>query len=126
MTGVSGVESTYEEQLRGVNGIQTVIRDNLGQIQKVVDMEEPEIGETLQLTIDIELQEYIEELYGEFNGAAGVVDLKTGGLLAMVSKPNFDPGFFASSFTTEEWEALINDEKKPLHNKFIHEIMNVF
>jgi len=119
MSGVSGVESTYEEPLRGVKGIQTVIRDNLGQIQKIVDVEAPEIGETLQLTIDIELQKYIEELYGEFNGAAGVVDLATGGLLAMVSKPNFDPGFFSTSFTNREWEDLINDEQKPLHNKFI-------
>ncbi len=119
MSGVSGVEYTYESNLRGVNGIKTVIRDNLGQIQKIVDTEDPEIGETIVLTIDIELQKYIEELYEDFNGAAGVVDLTTGGLLAMISKPNFDPGFFSSSFTKEEWMALINDEMKPLHNKFI-------
>ncbi|MEN8223191.1 MAG: penicillin-binding protein 2 [Acidobacteriota bacterium] len=119
MSGVSGVENTYENYLRGVNGVKTVIRDNLGQIQQIVDVEDPEIGETLVLSIDIELQKYVEELYKDFNGAAGVVDLKTGGLLAMVSKPNFDPGFFSSSFTHDEWTALINDEMKPLHNKFI-------
>ncbi len=119
MSGVSGVESTYEKQLKGVNGVKTVIRDNLGQIQQIVGVDDPEIGETLVLTLDIELQNYVEELYKDFNGAAGVVDLKTGGLLAMVSEPNFDPGFFSSSFTHEEWTALINDEKKPLHNKFI-------
>ncbi|MCK5004785.1 MAG: penicillin-binding protein 2 [Candidatus Aminicenantes bacterium] len=119
MSGVSGVEKTYEAELRGVNGSRTVIRDNLGQIQKTVDVEEPEIGESLVLTIDIELQKFIEELYKDYNGAAGVVDLKTGGLVAMVSKPNFDPGFFSSSFTEKEWVALINDENKPLHNKFI-------
>ncbi|MCK5221656.1 MAG: penicillin-binding protein 2, partial [Candidatus Aminicenantes bacterium] len=119
MAGVSGVERTYEAELRGVNGSRTVIRDNLGQIQKTVDMEEPEIGESLVLTIDIKLQKFIEELYKDYNGAAGVVDLKTGGLVALVSKPNFNPGFFSSSFTEKEWVSLITDEKKPLHNKFI-------
>ncbi len=119
MAGVSGVEKNYESELRGVRGRRMVIRDNIGQIKKTLNVEEPEIGESLVLTIDIKLQEFIEELYGDYNGATGVVDLSTGGLVAMVSKPNFDPGFFSSSFTNKEWLALINDDKKPLHNKFI-------
>lgn len=119
MWGVSGVEKTYENELRGVNGSRTVIRDNLGQIRQTLNVEDPEIGENLVLTLDIELQEFIEGLYTDYNGAAGVVDLKTGGLVALVSKPNFDPGFFTTSFTEKEWMNLVNDEKKPLHNKFI-------
>ncbi len=119
MSGVSGVENSYENELRGVNGTKTVIRDNLGQIHKTLEVEEPEIGESLTLTIDIDIQEFVEGLYGDYNGAAGVVDLKTGGLLALVSKPNFNPGFFSTSFSKEEWENLINDPNKPLHNKFI-------
>jgi len=119
MSGVSGIEYSYESELRGVNGTKTVIRDNLGQIHRTLEIEEPEIGESLTLTIDIDLQKYVEDLYEDYNGAAGIVDLRTGGLLALVSKPNFDPGFFSSSFSKEEWETLINNPNKPLHNKFI-------
>ncbi len=119
MSGVSGIEKTYESELRGINGVRTVIKDNLGQIQKIIEEKSPEIGNDVILSIDIELQRFIEQLYGDYNGATGVVDLQTGGLLALVSKPNFDPGFFSSSFTKDEWIKLINEESKPLHNKFI-------
>ncbi|MEN8154657.1 MAG: penicillin-binding protein 2 [Acidobacteriota bacterium] len=119
MAGRSGIEKTYEKFLKGKHGVKTVIKDNLGQIHNIIDIEEPKIGDTVSLTIDIALQQYIEELYGDYNGAAGVVDLKTGGMLAMVSKPNFDPGFFSESFKKEEWNNLINDDSKPLNNRFI-------
>lgn len=119
MAGRNGIEKVYEKILKGKHGVKTVIKDNLGQIHEILDIEEPVIGNTISLTIDIGLQQYIEELYGDYNGAAGVIDLKTGGLLALISKPNFDPGFFSESFEQKEWDELVNNENKPLHNRFV-------
>jgi penicillin-binding protein 2 len=117
--GKSGVERSYESNLRGVDGARSVEKDNVGKIREVLGEEQPIIGETVVLTIDIELQKFIEELFQEYNGAVGVVDLKTGGMLAMVSTPNFNPEIFSGVTEKEQWDALINDPAKPLHNKFI-------
>lgn len=117
--GKSGIEKEYEKNLRGFNGVRTVVKDNLGKIREVLDEVQPTIGGTVILTIDLELQAYVEELFSEHKGTVGVVDLRTGGILAMVSKPNFNPEFFSGSLEPEEWSTLINDPDKPLHNKFL-------
>jgi penicillin-binding protein 2 len=117
--GKSGIEKRYESYLRGVCGIKTVVKDNLGKIQAILDEKNPTIGSSVVLTIDMELQTYIEDLFMEHKGAVGVVDLRTGGILAMVSKPNFNPEFFSGPMEEEEWLALVNDPDKPLHNKFL-------
>ena len=117
--GKSGIEKIYETNLRGVNGVRSVEKDNLGKIREVLGEEKPVIGNTVVLTIDIELQKFIEEIFQEFSGTVGVVDLKTGGILALVSKPNFNPEAFSGVMGKDEWEALTNDPAKPLHNKFL-------
>ncbi len=117
--GKSGIEKRYESYLRGVCGIKTVVKDNLGKIQAILDEKNPTIGSSVVLTIDMELQTYIEDLFMEHKGTVGVVDLRTGGILAMVSKPNFNPEFFSGPMEEEEWLALVNDPDKPLHNKFL-------
>ena len=117
--GKSGIEKQFESSLRGRSGIRTVVKDNLGKIQEVLGEEKPVIGNSVVLTIDIELQKYIENIFAEHRGTIGVVDLGTGGILAMVSKPNFNPEFFSGPLEQEEWLALINDPDKPLHNKFL-------
>ncbi len=119
LIGKSGIEKIYESSLRGTGGVRTVVKDNLGKVREVLDEENPTIGGSVILTIDLELQEYIEELFKEHNGTVGVVDLKTGGMLAMVSKPNFNPEFFSGPLERDKWLALINDPAKPLHNKFL-------
>lgn len=93
MAGKNGIEKIYERYLRGVNGYRSVVKDNLGKIQDVVGEKKPTIGDSVVLTIDFQLQEFIEKEFAEHHGCVGVVDLKTGGLLAMVSKPNFEPEF---------------------------------
>jgi len=98
--------------------MQMVVKDNLGMIREKVGEKTPEIGNTVVLTIDIELQEFVEELYKDYRGTAGVVDLTTGGMLALVSTPNFNPEFFSDTFDRKEWLALVNNPDKPLHNKF--------
>jgi len=117
--GKSGVEKRYESYLRGVNGVKTVVKDHLGKIQAILDEKKPTIGSSVVLTIDMELQKYIEELFMEHKGTVGVVDLRTGGILAMVSKPNFNPEVFSGPMEEEDWVALVNDPEKPLHNKFL-------
>lgn len=118
LVGKNGIEFEYENYLKGKCGEKTVIKDNLGQIRKVLSVKEPLIGSTVILSMDIALQIYIEDLFGNYNGAAGVVDLRSGELKAMVSLPNFSPGFFSSNFSKNEWNKLINNKNKPLHNRF--------
>ncbi len=117
--GKSGIEKKYELALRGVKGIRTVTRDTLGHVREILEEKKPVIGKTVVLTINIELQGYVEELFKDYNGTVGIVELKTGDILAMVSKPNFNPEFFSGILDTEEWLTLVNDPDRPLHNKFI-------
>jgi penicillin-binding protein 2 len=117
--GKSGIEKKYEWALRGTKGIRTVAKDNLGRVREVLEEKKPVIGKTVVLTINIELQEYVEKLFKDYNGTVGIVELKTGDILAMVSNPNFNPEFFSGILDPGEWLNLVNDPDKPLHNKFI-------
>lgn len=117
--GRSGVEKEYDTVLRGIKGSQEVIKDNLEKIQKVMKVNRPEIGDSLVLTIDLELQKFAEQLLQGEKGAIGMVDLRTGGMLAMVSTPQFNPELFSTTLEAEEWNALITDPEKPLQNKLI-------
>ena len=117
--GKSGIEKQYELVLRGSKGFQTVVKDNEERIHEIIYEEKPSIGNTVILTIDINLQKYILDLLGDQKGTVGLVDLNTGGILALVSTPKYNPEFFSSSFRKEEWLAIVNDPDNPLHNKFI-------
>lgn len=118
LIGKNGIEKQYEKYLRGREGSQTVAKDNLGIIHETVAEEKPEIGNCVVLTIDIDLQNFIEDLFKNYRGTAAVVDLTSGDILALVSKPNFDPEFFTDTFDRETWLSLVNNPEKPLHNKF--------
>ncbi len=120
--GRSGIEKQYEPFLKGVKGLQTVIKNNVEKIQRISAEVKPKTGDTLVLTLDLQLQEYIEKLLESENGAVGVLDLKTGGILALVSKPSFDPEIFSLEMTQEEWLAISDDPQKPLQNKFLQGI----
>jgi penicillin-binding protein 2 len=120
--GRSGIENQYETYLKGVKGNQVVITDNLEKIQKIESEIKPVIGATVVLTLDLELQKFSEGLFVNQNGAVGVVDLQTGGILAMVSKPDFNPEIFSQEMEREQWLALSNDPQKPLQNKFLQGI----
>lgn len=117
--GKSGIEKQYESVLRGKPGVRSVVKDHLGMIQEKISEKKPEIGHCVVLTIDIELQKYIEDIFKDYRGTIAVVDLASGGILALVSTPNFNPEFFTGSFDLEQWLALINNPDNPLHNKFI-------
>jgi len=120
--GRSGVEKQYEKFLQGLKGSQTVIKNSVEKIQQVDSEITPEIGDTVVLTLDLKLQEFVENLLGNENGVVAVLDIATGGVLALVSKPAFDPEIFSQEMGREEWQAIINDPQKPLQNKFLQGI----
>jgi penicillin-binding protein 2 len=119
VVGKSGVEQSYDQVLRGVNGSRDIIVNSHG---KEVGMlgEEPAVpGKSLRLTIDIDIQRAAEQAMGNRNGAIVALDPRTGEVLAMVSRPTFDPNAFSVSISREEWSKIINDPDHPLMNKAI-------
>lgn len=119
LSGTIGIEKQYESFLKGTKGVRTEAKDNLGRVREILNETKPIIGKSIILTIDSKLQQYIEEIFKDYKGTIGVVELKTGGILALVSKPNFNPEFFTGVLNPDEWKTLITDPNKPLHNKFI-------
>lgn len=119
MIGKYGVEYEWETHLRGVDGGRQNEVDALGREIKPLRSVEPLPGHNVVLTIDLDLQKVAEEAFQDKNGALIAMDIKTGRILAMVSKPSFDPSIFARGVTAEEWNALVDHPFHPLQNKGI-------
>lgn len=117
--GKYGVEYEWEAQLRGVDGGRQIEVDALGREIKPLRSVESFPGNNVFLTIDYDLQQVAEEAYQEKHGALLAMEIKTGRILAMVSKPSFDPSVFARNITPQEWRALIEHPFHPLQNKGI-------
>jgi penicillin-binding protein 2 len=119
VVGKSGVELQYNQVLMGKNGSRQVLVNSHG--KEVGQLEEkPAVpGHNLKLTVDIDLQIAAEEAMGDKNGAMVAMDPRTGEILAMVSRPTFDPNDFAVRISRGEWNKLVNDPDKPLLNKAI-------
>ena len=119
VVGMSGVERYYNDLLMGKNGSRNVIVNSRGKVVKPLDETPAVPGKPLKLTIDIDLQIAAEEALGDKNGAVVAMDPHTGEVLAMVSRPTFDPNAFAVRISRDEWNRLITDEGHPLLNKAI-------
>jgi len=119
LVGKYGVESRWEVDLRGVDGGRQVEVDALGREIKPLRSVEPFPGNNLILTIDLDLQKVAEQAFQDKNGALIAMDPKTGRILAMVSKPSFDPDLFTRNISQEEWNALVTNPHHPLQNKGI-------
>src|SRR5579864_9028251 len=120
VVGKSGVELEYNQILMGKNGSRQVLVNSHGQeVGKPLDEKPAEPGKPLKLTVDVDLQIAAEEALGDKNGAIVAMDPHTGEILAMVSRPTFDPNDFAVRITRKDWGKLINDPDKPLLNKAI-------
>jgi len=119
VVGQSGVEAEYNDMLMGKNGSRRVLVNSKGkEVGELSDT--PAIpGKPLQLTIDLDLQIAAEEVLGDKTGAIVAMDPKTGEILAMVSRPTFDPNAFAVRISSKEWNGLLTDPGKPLLNKAI-------
>jgi len=115
--GKVGVEREYESLLRGEKGYRRIEVDALGRVIRVLDYRSPYFKNSVTLTLDGELQEYSYELLGNRNGVIIVGDPYTGELLALVSKPGFDPQLLSWGMTAEEWNTLSQNQDKPLTNR---------
>lgn len=117
LIGKAGLEEHLETTLRGMHGGQQVEVDAVGRRLRVL-REVPEVpGNTVRLTIDLDLQQAASAALGERDGAVVALDLATGGILAFANYPSFDPNVFARGISREEWDALANDPHHPLTNR---------
>ena len=119
VVGKSGVELQYNDLLMGTNGSRQAVVDSHGREVGRLGETPAVPGKPLKLTIDIDLQIAAEEALGDKNGAVVAMDPHTGEILAMVSRPTFDPNDFAVRVTRDQWDKLRNDPDKPLLNKAI-------
>lgn len=122
-TGDLGVEKSYEAYLRGVKGEEILIRDAHGRIQGRLDNGKKDIspipGKNLTLSIDIDLQEYGEQLMKGKIGAIVAIEPSTGEILALVSSPGYDPSLLVGRERGKNYRALVNDKYKPLYDRAI-------
>src|SRR5437763_2339963 len=119
VVGVSGVEKQYNNLLMGKNGSRRALVDSHGREVGRLDETPAEPGKQLKLSVDLDLQIAAEQALDGKNGAIVALDPRTGEVLAMVSRPTFDPNHFAVKISKNEWAKLINDDDHPLLNKAI-------
>jgi penicillin-binding protein 2 len=119
VVGRSGVEETYDAILRGEDGSHDVLVDSHGREVGTLGTERSVPGKSLRLTIDMDIQRAAENALGDRDGAIVALDPHTGEVLAMVSRPTFDPNEFAVRIGRDQWNKLITDPDHPLLNKAI-------
>jgi penicillin-binding protein 2 len=119
VVGMSGVEQYYNDILMGKNGSRQVLVNSRGKEVGTLSDVQAVPGKQLKLTIDLDLQIAAEQALEGRPGAIVAMDPRTGEILAMVSRPAFDPNAFAVKVTRDEWNRLMTDPGKPLLNKAI-------
>ena len=119
--GISGIERSYEEQLRGEKGLKVYLVDVHNRIKGSYEDgrydQEAEAGKNLTTTIDIELQRYGEKLMQNKIGSIVAIEPKTGEVLALVSSPSYDPGLLVGRKRSRNFKKLESDTLKPLFNR---------
>lgn len=119
--GKNGIELAYDQFLRGQFGLKVVFIDALrrmqGSFQEGKLDKEPVVGANLVSTLDVDLQQYAEELMKNKRGSVVAIEPKTGEILAMVSSPSYDPNLMSGRKRGENYAALLNDSLKPLFNR---------
>jgi len=119
VVGKAGVEETYDQLLRGQDGSRDVIVDSHGREVGYLGTQHAIPGQNLRLTIDEDLQRAAELAMGDRTGAIVAMDPRNGEILAMVSRPSFDPNAFAVRISSKDWNKLLTDPDHPLMNKAI-------
>ena len=120
--GKDGLERTYDKELQGEDGYEYIEVNAFNRVQRRVAEEKiPVPGKNLYMTLDMELQEYMEEQFKEDKrvGAFIAMDPKTGELITMVSYLTYSLNMFSSQILNEDWQKIINDPGRPLTNKTI-------
>lgn len=121
--GLTGIESSYEKALMGERGIQNLIKDNIGRIKGSYSNgeldEEAVAGKNLYSYLDIELQQLGEKLMTNKVGSIVAIDPATGGILAMVSSPTYNPNYLTGADRRKHWSELYLDPRLPLINRAV-------
>jgi len=115
--GKTGLEAVYEDDLHGTSGFEEVETDAGGHAIRTLRRTAPINGNTLKLALDIRLQEVADKLFGQRRGALVAIDPQTGGVLAFLSKPGFDPSLFIDGIDSATWKNLNDDWQKPMVNR---------
>ncbi len=115
--GKLGVEASYERALHGRVGAEAVEVSAGGRTVRSLSRTAPLSGSNLTLTIDSRLQKLVEDLFAERRGALVAIEPSTGEVLAMVSRPGYDPNLFVDGIDPQSWQALNEDPDKPLLNR---------
>lgn len=118
--GKTGVEQAYETLLHGTVGFQHVETNASGRTLRVLERKDPVPGSNLFLTVDASLQAAAEQALGEENGAVVAIDPTTGGVLALVSTPVFDPNPFVDGIDSDSYRELLSSPDRPLFNRALN------
>ncbi len=118
--GKTGLEQHYEFELHGETGYEEVEIDSGGRALRSLKRIPPVSGNNLQLTLDSRLQEITEQAFGDRKGALVAIDPRTGGILALVSNPTYDPNLFVDGITPDNWKELNEHPSKPMVNRAIN------
>lgn len=117
--GKGGVEKAHEALLHGQVGYQQVEVNARGRVVRTLERRPPVSGQDLHLYLDIGLQQAAREALSEERGAIAAIDPRTGGVLALVSAPSFDPNLFVEGISQTDYRALLDSPEKPLFNRAI-------
>jgi penicillin-binding protein 2 len=121
VVGQSGLERLYNRQLMGVDGLRRVVVNSVGREIRTLEAKPPSEGQRVRVSIDASMQRAADEAFtaSGYAGAAVVLDVRTGDVLTMTSRPGFDPNAFASGIDRATWTALNTDGLRPLQNRAI-------
>ena len=115
--GKTGVEFSYEELLHGYPGSRIVEANAAGRALREIEFNRPTPGHNLYLTVDARLQAAAHEALGDNDGAVVAIAPRTGGVLALVSRPGFDPDLFVDGISSKDYQTLIDNPHQPLFNR---------
>jgi penicillin-binding protein 2 len=119
VVGKVGIEKQYNDSLMGVDGQRQVVVDNRGQVRQTLATKKAVEGKDLQLTIDLDVQTVAELAMQGKNGAVVALDPRSGEVLAMVSRPTFDPNKFAVRIKSKDWKEILDNPEHPMLNRAI-------
>ena len=118
--GKSGLEQRYEFDLHGQSGFEQVEVNAAGRAVRTLQRQAPIAGNNLTLTVDAALQEVAEKAFGDRRGALVAIEPATGGILALVSMPNFDPNLFVDGIDSQSWREINESPQKPMLNRALN------
>ncbi|MEO8027125.1 MAG: penicillin-binding protein 2 [Bryobacteraceae bacterium] len=117
IVGKAGLEKQYNDQLIGIDGQRRVMVDNMGRERELLENKEATPGKNLETTLDLDLQAVAELAMEGRRGAVVALDPRTGEVLAMVSRPSFDPNMFAGRIRAADWKEITSNPFNPLFNR---------